>query len=68
VGADVNGVLQIEVSGQSREVVCIVIHVMAVAGLGRSTVTAAVMGYNAIAVIEKEQHLASQSSADSGQP
>jgi hypothetical protein len=34
-----------------------VIHVMAVARLGLSTVAAAVMGDDAIAVIEEEQHL-----------
>ncbi len=55
--ADVNGVLQIEMRRQSRKVVRIVIHVMAVARLGGSAVAAAVMGYDAIAVIEEEQHL-----------
>jgi hypothetical protein len=42
---------------QSRKVVRIVIHVMAVARLGGSAVAAAVMRYDAIAVIEEEQHL-----------
>ena len=55
--ADVNGVLQIEMRRQSRQVVGIVIHVMAVARLGGSAVAAAVMGDDAIAVIEEEQHL-----------
>jgi len=55
--ADVNGVLQIEMRRQSRKVVHIVIHVVAVTGLGRSAVAAAVMGYDAIAVIEEEKHL-----------
>ena len=55
--ADVNGVLQVEMRRQGRKVVRIVIHVMAVAGLGGSAVAAAVMGDDAIAVIEEEQHL-----------
>ena len=55
--ADVNGVFQIEMRRQSGKVVGIVIHVMAVARLGRSTVAAAIMGDDAIAVIEEEQHL-----------
>ena len=55
--ADVNGVLQIEMRRQRREVVGIMIHVVAVAGLGRAAVAAAVMGDDAIAVIEEEQHL-----------
>src|SRR4051812_19237531 len=33
------------------------IHVMAVARLGGATVAAAIMGYDAITVIEEEQHL-----------
>ena len=55
--ADVNGVLQIEMRRHRREVVGIVIHVVAVAGLGGSAMAAAVMGDDAIAVIEEEQHL-----------
>ena len=55
--ADMDGVLQIEMRGQSREVVGIVIHVVAVAGLAGPAMAAAVMGDDAIAVIEEEQHL-----------
>jgi hypothetical protein len=55
--ADMNGVLQIEMRRQGRKIVGIVIHVMAVARLRGSAVVAAVMGYDAIAVIEEEQHL-----------
>jgi hypothetical protein len=55
--AHVNGVLQIEMSRHRRQVVGVVIHVVAVAGLGGSAVAAAVMGDDAIAVIEEEQHL-----------
>src|SRR5437868_9009726 len=54
---DVNGILQTEMRGQSCEVVRIVIHVMAVAGLAGPAVAPAVMGDDAIAVILKEQHL-----------
>jgi hypothetical protein len=54
---DVNGALQIEMRRQGREVIGIVIHVMAVAGLTGAAVAAAVMGDDAIAVIEEEQHL-----------
>src|ERR1700678_720080 len=55
--ADVNGVLQIEMRGQGRQVVGIVIHVVAVAGLGGAAMATAVMGDDAIAVVEEEQHL-----------
>jgi hypothetical protein len=55
--ADVNGVLQIEMRGQRRQVIRIVIHVVAIARLSRSAVAAAVVSYDAIAVVKKEQHL-----------
>jgi hypothetical protein len=55
--ADVNGVLQIEMRGQSREVVCIVVHVMALACLGGPAMPAPIMGNDAIAMIEEEHHL-----------
>jgi len=42
---------------QSRKVVCIVIHVMTVAGLAGPAVAAAIMGDDSIAVTEEEQHL-----------
>src|SRR5882672_4292048 len=42
---------------QSRQVVCIMIHVMTVAGLAGPAVAAAVMGDDSIAVIQEEQHL-----------
>ena len=54
---DVNGALEIEMRGQCREVVGVVIHVVAVAGLGRASVAAAVMGDDAVAVALEEQHL-----------
>ena len=55
--ADVDGVLQIEMRRHRRQVVGIVIHVVAVADLTGSAMAAAVMGDDAIAVIEEEQHL-----------
>jgi hypothetical protein len=54
---NVHGVLQIKMGGQSREVVGIVIHVMAVAGLGGPAVASSVMGDNAIAMVEEKKHL-----------
>ena len=54
---NVHGVLQIKMRGQSRKVVGIVIHVMAVARLGGPAVASSVMGDDAIAVFEEEQHL-----------
>ena len=55
--ADVNSALQIEMGREGGKVIGIVIHVMAVAHLGRPSVTAAVVGDDAIAVIQEEQHL-----------
>jgi hypothetical protein len=55
--ADVNGVLQVEMDGHRREIVGVVIHVVAVRHLARAAMPAAVMGDDAIAVLEKEQHL-----------
>ena len=52
-----DGILQIEMRGQSRKVVGIMIHVMAVARLGGPAVASSVMGDDAIAVFEEEQHL-----------
>src|SRR5437773_3407744 len=43
--------------GQRRQVVGIVIHVMAVAGLAGPAVAAPVMGDDAIALFEEEEHL-----------
>src|SRR5438477_6721686 len=42
---------------QSRQVVGVMIHVMAPAGLGGAAVTSSVMGDDAIAFLEEEQHL-----------
>ena len=55
--------------GQRRQVVGVVIHVVAVAGLGRAAVAAPVVGDDAIARASRKNSIcASQSSADSGQP
>src|SRR5438445_2460636 len=54
---NVHGVLEIKMRGQSRKVVGVMIHVMAVARLGGPAVASSVMGDDAIAVFEEEQHL-----------
>src|SRR6202522_3729004 len=55
--ADVHGVVEIEVRGQRREIVGVVVHVVAGRGLGGSSVATSVVGDDAIAVLEEEQHL-----------
>src|SRR3981081_2054370 len=55
--ADMDSVFQVEMRRQSGQVVGIVIHIVAVAGLGRATVATAVMGNNAIALMQEEQQL-----------
>jgi hypothetical protein len=55
--ADVDSVLQIEMRRQRRKVVGIMVHVMAVGRLGRSSVASSVMGDHAVAVTEEKQHL-----------
>src|SRR4030081_2020663 len=55
--ADMDSVFQVEMRRQSGQGVGIVIHILAVAGLGRAPVATAVMGNNAIAVMQEEQHL-----------
>ncbi len=52
-----NGALEIEMRGQGREVVGIMIHVMAIAGLAGAAVAATVMGDDAKTVVQEEQHL-----------
>src|SRR5437016_11285147 len=54
---NVHGVVQIKMRGQSRKVIGIVIHVMAVARLGGPAVASSVMGDGPIAVFEEKQHL-----------
>src|SRR5947208_2233903 len=54
---NVHGVLEIKMRSQSRKVIGIVIHVMAVARLGGPAVASSVMGDDAIAVFEEKEHL-----------
>src|SRR5260370_11232122 len=55
--ADMDGVFQVEMRRQSRQVVGIMVHIVAVGGLGRATMAAAVMGDDAIAMMQEEQQL-----------
>ena len=55
--ADVHGVMDIEVRGHRGQVVGVVIHVVTVAGLRGPAVPAPVVGDDAIAVLQEEQHL-----------
>src|SRR5213592_4634342 len=54
---DVHGVFQIKMLRQGRKIVSVMVHVMAVARLGGPAVASSVMGDDAIAVFEEEQHL-----------
>src|ERR1700738_5250057 len=54
---DMHGLLQVEMRGKRRKIVSIMIHVVTVARLRGPAVAAAVMGYDAIAVTQEEQHL-----------
>src|SRR6059036_517490 len=54
---DVHCLLEVEMCGQRRQVVGVMIHVMAAIGLGGAAMAAPVVGYDAIAVLEEEQHL-----------
>ena len=55
--ANVNCALQVEMRRQRRQIIGIVIHVVTVAYLRGPAMTPAVMSYDAIAVLEKKQHL-----------
>ena len=52
-----DGVVEIEMGGHRGQVVGIVVHVVAVAGLGGPSVPAPVMGDDPVAVLQEEQHL-----------
>ena len=52
-----HGVLQIEMCGQRREIVSIVVHIVAAASLGRAAMSTAIMGDHAKIVGKEEQHL-----------
>src|SRR5437016_14461897 len=49
--------LEVEMCGQRRQVVGVMIHVMAATGLGGTAMAAPVVSDDAIAVLEEEQHL-----------
>jgi hypothetical protein len=49
-------VLEVEMCGQRRQVVGVMIHVMAATGLGGTAMSVPVVGYNAITVVEEEQY------------
>jgi hypothetical protein len=52
-----HGVLEVELRGQRRKVVGVVIHVVAGADLTRAAMAASVMGDHAEAMLQEEQHL-----------
>src|SRR5437588_4846901 len=52
-----HGSLEVEMCGQRRQVIGIMIHVMAATGLGGAAMATPVVGYDAIAAVEEEQHL-----------
>src|SRR5918996_6221885 len=55
--ADVNCILQVEMVGDGFEIVGIVVHVVAAAGLSRTAVAAPINSDDPITLGEKEQHL-----------
>src|SRR5580698_8767300 len=55
--ADMHCILQVEMRGQGCQVIGIMVHVMAAAGLARPPMTAPVMRNHAITMAQKEQHL-----------
>src|SRR2546426_4293915 len=48
---------EVEMRGERGQVVGVMIHVMATADLGGAAMTTPDVGYDAIAVLEEEQHL-----------
>src|SRR5882724_8306727 len=50
-------VLEVEMGGQRRQVIGVVVHVMAVSGLGGKAMSASIVGDYAKPVVKKEQHL-----------
>ena len=55
--ADMDRVFQVEMRRQSGQIVGIMVHVVAIGGLGRAAMATAVMGDDAVAMIEEEQQL-----------
>jgi hypothetical protein len=54
---DVDGVRQVEMRGYRRKIVGVMIHIVTVGDLAGPTVAAAIVGDNAVALIEEEYHL-----------
>jgi len=54
---DMDGVPEIEMGSHGSQVVGVVIHVVTVAGLRGASVPAPVVGDDAVAVLQEEQHL-----------
>jgi hypothetical protein len=65
---DVDGVLQLEVLDQLRQVVGVLVHVLALPRLARAAVAAAVMGDDAIAMRGQEKRLVLEGVGAGGQP
>src|SRR4029077_2400599 len=55
--ADVNRIFQVEMIGDGLEIIGIVVHVVAAAGLRRATMSAAISRNDAIAFAEEKKHL-----------
>src|SRR5437870_7091966 len=55
--ADMDGVFQVEMRRKSRQVVGVMVHIVALGGLGGATVATAVMGDHAVAMMQEEQQL-----------
>src|SRR5271170_2931529 len=55
--ANMDGVFEVEMRCKSGQVVGVVVHIMALGGLGGATVATAVMGDHAIAMLQEEQQL-----------
>src|ERR1700756_960753 len=54
---NVNGIAKIKLFDDRRYVGCVVIHVVAIADRGRTTVTATIMGDDTITLADEEEHL-----------
>jgi hypothetical protein len=55
--ANMDGTFEVEMGRDSRQVVGIMIHIVAVGGLSRAAVATAIMSDHPIAVTKEEQHL-----------
>lgn len=55
--ADEHGVFEVEVLDDGEEIVRVSVHVVAVPGLARSSVTATIVGDDSVAMLSQEEHL-----------